>query len=36
MKCDMCMRICPQGEKKGWDTQQTTWEKILSEKKINY
>ena len=36
MKCDMCMRICPLGEKEGWDTQKATWEQILSEKKINY
>lgn len=36
MKCDMCMRVCPLGEKKGWDTQQITWEQILLEKKINW
>ena len=36
MKCDICMRICPLGEKKGWDTQKVTWEQILLEKKINF
>lgn len=33
-KCDTCMRVCPIGNKKKWDTQLVHWNTILTQKKL--
>jgi len=35
LKCDMCMRVCPQGSNPRWDKRDGTWQEILDTGEIN-